>query len=63
MLFISDINCMEFFTLKVKGSCNSCWSLSDNSFAILYAGACCQFTMGRTGTTGLWIFSRPRMLL
>jgi Na+/melibiose symporter-like transporter len=62
MLLSSDIRCTEFVTLKVKGSCNSCWSLSDNSFASLYAGACCQFTTGRMGATGLWIFSRPRML-
>jgi hypothetical protein len=55
----SDSKCCEFFMLKVYGNCNSCCSFSDSNFASLYAGACCQFMIGRIGDPSLWIFIKP----
>jgi hypothetical protein len=56
-----SISIVEFFTLKVKGSCKFWSGVLKITFASSYRGALYQFTVGCIGLLDLWSFISPRM--
>jgi hypothetical protein len=49
MSYNSDINCVEFFILEVKGKWRSRTMRSESNLAKLHAGAFCQLMMWHIG--------------